>query len=433
MSQKQDLEFAKIILKQGWMDKETLEQMLRQVKKIRESTPSITLERYLHAKDQLTGEQLKWAHDALRDRSHHASGHAHASRSSGRHASRSHHGKHGHHGRHHSYRRKKSSLAPLFVGLGLGLVVLVVALMVLNKDDPQDGHGHDQPGNGHVASTPEAGDNNPQDNMFGSPEEAMAYSQLKLADGSGNAQGIVQRADVFLQRFPQSQKKAEILAMRKRAHAKREEAADKELANVRSQYEGNITARNFSLLINQYQYITLDFGGTNAAEEASKDIAKVEKAWAAEVKKALDDIQALEDDGKYREALAAVKTLLAWCDEANRREALRKQKSLNMAIELAQSIERRKDDAGDDMNSPRVGNDPGDDLAGNFKPEEDDTPRENPFPEEDLDKLFPKGKDFIPLPPEGEDGQSEGLTEEELEKLFPKNPKEPSEEASKET
>jgi hypothetical protein len=65
MATQADIQFARIILKKGWLPKETLETALKEVAAIRAHDPEMTLAHYLGVKELLDWEKVEWARDLI--------------------------------------------------------------------------------------------------------------------------------------------------------------------------------------------------------------------------------------------------------------------------------------------------------------------------------------------------------------------------------
>ncbi len=338
MVQKNDIAFARTVLKKGWLSKEELEEALREVQKVRQNCPDMTLSKYLGVKEKLSWDQIsavkeeceqvqagggEQAASVSRTRqaatAHHHTARSHTrSAGTGRHHS-SHsrathaHGRadgahHGHHTHTHFHRKKKNNalVGGIVLGsvLGVGLIVVIIVFLNRPSTEPEGGSGR------KVAEKTQTSGSGADAKL--SEEEKVAVQAILEAR---YAESVIEKAEKFLSSFPRSSKTE---LVRKKLDLAREEIEQ----NARNNWKRE--SGKFPELRNQRRFSEIDdkcaafirsYEGTAAVKEAREMHLYYKRMWEEDYHKAFIHIEQLIEDHEITEAKQSVIELASWCPE----------------------------------------------------------------------------------------------------------------------
>lgn len=452
MSLEKDILFAKIILREKWLPKETIEKALAEVKAIKTHDPEQTLANYLGIKEVLSWEKIDAAltsvdqtlslggakgsasgssnklkhktsvpkkhdthhrkhaghsrHHGTHHGSHHRTSRSHASHS---HGSRSHGSQHktSHQNHHHHHPPKKKTNSALVGGLALGIgVVLVVVVLIINAGK---GPTKNRNGNNNTNNTVSKTGGGPAT----SAQEEIAFQKVK--DAIDDRQKL-QRIKAFLAKYPGSRRTDDINKLREAARQSLDSSARIVWAGIKEKIPAWQRDHEFAHIQTQCKVVVRDFPDTQAARDAAQTIAINQTQWDLGFEAAMRELDGLMKEKAYGKGFAAATNLLEWCPEDRKPMVRRKRDDIEAArqsgpVEVAMVD---KTDNGDDVDDiPEPLPDPSTDTDTGTGLDGTGGTSESPDPE-GLGGLFPGSEEKSPFDKGGNTGDDTDDNKPEL-------------------
>ncbi len=441
----EDIRFAKVVLKKGWLPKETLEGALREVEKLRRHDPKIKLPDYLGLKEILQWDKIEWALDVIsasqgearheaksritaaetalgggrpgaapvRPRQRVPAGRSHRPAASRRHAGarRAYGGED-----HQVFHRRKSNSAPMAVALGVAACVLIVAV-------------------GYVFFVKEKGVSISQTTEKGSGvapagyEREVPYAEQKayelVKSVHGTARERMDRARVFLEKYQTSSYVGEVSRLLQQAKNEVDATAQTEWEVFQADFDSYFNHRKYTELIERLRSFAEKFVGTPAGSAAQGKVEWVEMKWSSDSNDKLQAIDLLVTEKRYDEALRECEALMDWCNRGTSSLVglkIKQIEELRDAVEVAVNPEDTVRPPEKAIDIAKIDPEMGEEIT--EEPGVEEIPQETPKKEDEEELpegLFPDPDEEEVFPGDGKEEIDPGSTEagtSDIEDLF---------------
>lgn len=408
MPTQEDVQFARLVLKLGWLSKETLETALREIDVVRQHDPDLACSEYFGVKEILPWDRIEQVTVHLKKAG--AGAGAAPARPAGRRP-----GAAGRRMPAHQVaqerpafrvKRRQNSTTVILVVLCVLAVALIGAVVHLTSQ----GSARDTQGAGKATAGSTAG---------GSPTaETVALEWVSSASG---ARERLQRADDFLSRYPASPLTGEVKELRRQAMAELESEARRQWASVKEACEAHFRANEYANAVDRCRLFAERYAETAAAREATDYVAVIDDAWKGASEQELKAVTALAADGKYVEALYKAYELGAWCHASLRAVLAQRtqeyEERRDAALEVARANQEGAARRAGSLREPRAN--PGEGTWDDCPDDPPDDPTADPGGDPVPDPAAVEPSDDSPADPPDDPPAGQGSTSDEDNGLFP--------------